>query len=145
MTDDLETTDPLAPREVPSLTARRAVSLPALLLMIAAMLGLVGSVIWAFAPSPPVDLGEGAAEAEGFVRFALGPGRTMLGIAGIVVNAFIVFGAWRMRSLASRTLGILACVAALVNPVGCCLTFPFGVWGLMVVNDPRVKEGFLSA
>ena len=53
-----------------------------------------------------------------------------------------MLGAVKMLNLASRGLAMFACILALLNFQCCCLTLPFGIWGLMVLNDEIVKAGF---
>lgn len=66
------------------------------------------------------------------------------GLVGLAVNGAIVFGAWKMKNLQlygfSLTSGILAMVPCF-SP--CCLIgIPFGIWALVVLNEPEVKASF---
>ena len=59
-------------------------------------------------------------------------------------NVWIIRGAWEMIRLrsysAARSSAIISCVPC----VGPCFVFglPFGIWALVRLNDPRVKQAF---
>jgi hypothetical protein len=64
----------------------------------------------------------------------------------LATGAVILIGAVRMMGLRSRGLSMVACVLALVPCLGPCfvLGIPFGIWGLVALNDPRVRRAFES-
>jgi hypothetical protein len=66
-------------------------------------------------------------------------------LIGIVVNAVIIFGAMKMKSLEGYTLAMTAAILAIV-PCSCCciLNMPFGIWSLVVLLNQDVKAAFRS-
>jgi len=65
-------------------------------------------------------------------------------VIGLGVAAFLVWGALRMMRLESWGVALATCIVALVPFVSpCCLIgLPFGIWGLVVINDQAVKGAF---
>lgn len=56
---------------------------------------------------------------------------------------FIVLGGLQMLRLKSWLFALLTCIAAIVPCFGCCcIGVPFGIWGLIVLQDEKVKEAF---
>ncbi len=68
------------------------------------------------------------------------------GLVGLVVSAFIIWAAWKMLRLEALELSFVACILALVPCLSpcCVLTLPFGIWGLVVLNEPQVKQAFAA-
>lgn len=67
--------------------------------------------------------------------------------------AFVFFGAMKMRKLEAWGLSLAATIVAMLPlhcsccfwwPLGSLLGIGFGVWGLVVLVKPEVKEQFLS-
>jgi len=64
-----------------------------------------------------------------------------------VLNAVAVFGALRMRAMGSYGWAMAASIVSLI-PLAtgfCCTGMPFGLWGLIVLMNPDVKAGFVTA
>ena len=79
--------------------------------------------------------------------------RTMFSTVVVVLNLLmlaapllIIAGAIQMLRLRSYFMAKLAAILSLV-PCGCCflISLPFGVWGLIVLNDPSVRGAFRSS
>lgn len=68
------------------------------------------------------------------------------GILGLAISALVLIGATRMKRLESYSLAVSAAIVAVVPCISpCCLLgLPFGVWALVVLNDPSVKAAFRS-
>jgi uncharacterized membrane protein YhaH (DUF805 family) len=66
------------------------------------------------------------------------------GAVMVLVNVFVLVGAAQMRRLRSRGLAMTACVLAVIPCLGPCflLGLPFGVWGLVALNDHDVRRAF---
>jgi len=64
----------------------------------------------------------------------------------VVANAVIMAGALQMKQLRNRGFAQCACVLALIPCLGPCfvLGIPFGIWGLVTLNDPQVRGAFRS-
>jgi hypothetical protein len=62
------------------------------------------------------------------------------------IHAIIVFGAWDMLHLRRFGMALAASVLSMLPCGMCCLvTLPVGIWSLVVLNDPVVKQGFAHA
>lgn len=65
-------------------------------------------------------------------------------IIGLAVGGFIFFGAMKMKNLESYGLAMAAAVVAMVPCISpCCLLgLPIGIWAIVTLNDPAVKQSF---
>lgn len=78
------------------------------------------------------------------------PRETQLMIRGawsclmLATDAVILAGALRMMRLRGRGLAQAACILAVIPCIGPCFVigFPFGIWGLVVLNDAQVRRAF---
>lgn len=65
------------------------------------------------------------------------------GLAGVVINGVMIAGALSMRRLEKRNLALAAATFALIPcQCCCCVSIPFGIWALLMLNDPDVKQSF---
>ena len=130
--------------------ARRRLATPALFLIVIAVLGLVGALttpLWRGAyiesfqnlPNIPPEVKEQlrAARDKGmgvsdFVQLGL----------SLVTNGLMLAGALKMRKLESFGLSATAAILSILPCTCYCLGLPFGIWALVVMNKPEVKEHF---
>jgi len=68
----------------------------------------------------------------------------IFGAVGLVLDILVLLGAQKMRDLESYGFAMTACILSLIPCFGpCCgLTLPFGIWGLVALNQPGVRERF---
>lgn len=74
-----------------------------------------------------------------------GPAEGAVDLFFAAMNGLVLFGGIKMLRLESRTLGIVACIIAMLPvTISCCciLGLPFGIWGLVALNKPEVKSHF---
>ena len=121
--------------------AASAVKLPAIILIALGGAGVLLSLASMLMPQMQ-DFSQMPAEQREIMELLAGPIKYLLYGGLLVLNGLIVLGAVKMLNLASRGMAIFACILALLNVQCCCLTLPFGIWGLMVLNDEKVKAGF---
>lgn len=64
-------------------------------------------------------------------------------LVGICWGVLLLLGALRMHTLQTYGFAMTACILAMV-PANCCciLGLPFGIWGLVVLSRPEVKDAF---
>jgi hypothetical protein len=58
--------------------------------------------------------------------------------------ALILIGGIKMKQLQGYGLAMAGCILAML-PCGnclCCIGLPLGIWGLVVLNRPEVKDAF---
>ncbi len=137
--------DVKTPQVVPS-DASRQVSGPAIGLLVTGIVGiffaalaLIVSILgMGFAPFIRDEIPERYAEFwEGSVGAASA-------IVGLAVAAFIIFAALKMRDLRQWELSLAASIVAMIPCVSpcCILGLPIGIWALVVLLRPDVKEAF---
>ena len=64
-------------------------------------------------------------------------------IFGLCYWSLVVVGAVKMKNLSSYGLAMTACIVAMLPCSACCiLGLPFGIWGIVMLNKPEVKEAF---
>ena len=70
-------------------------------------------------------------------------GGIVFGLIGLALNGFVLYGGLQMKNLRSRGMAVAASIVALVPCLICCLLgWPFGIWSLVVLNKPEVKQAF---
>lgn len=70
--------------------------------------------------------------------------RLMLAVVMLLLNAVIAYGAFKMRRLENYRLAQLAAVLAMIPLCGPCyvLGIPAGIWALIFLARPEVREAF---
>ncbi len=95
--------------------------------------------------------GAAPAGASEFLETMMKMSETMQGPLGLVLNlipltiAFVViFGALRMKNLRSYSLALASAILGMIPCFSpCCLVgLPIGVWAIVVLMDPTVKQSF---
>lgn len=130
--------------------AESAVAGPAIAMMVAAGLSIAISLLDVVLRIAGVGLyaatkaGKGGPggpqQADVFASTAIGIPSDLVGILFAVV---ILVGAMKMKSLSNYGLAMTACIISMLPCHSCCcLGLPFGIWGLVVLNKPEVKESF---
>jgi hypothetical protein len=70
-------------------------------------------------------------------------GEVIGGGLGLIFAILILTGGIRMKQLQSHSLAVTAAVIALLPCGNCCIIgLPIGIWALVVLNRPEVKEAF---
>jgi predicted Zn finger-like uncharacterized protein len=130
-----------------SSAAASAVAGPAIALMVVAglaialsllglLLNMLGVGMAAAGPGPR----GGAAQGDFAANAVTGIGSS---IFGLCYWSFVLIGAVKMKSLSSYGLAMASCIVAMLPCSVCCLLgLPFGIWGLVMINKPEVKEAF---
>jgi predicted Zn finger-like uncharacterized protein len=64
-------------------------------------------------------------------------------VLSMILPVVMLLGAVKLKNLQSYGLALTSCILAIL-PVHCCciLGLPFGIWGLVVLNNPDVKDAF---
>jgi hypothetical protein len=131
--------------------ARDEIRGPAIALMIVGMINcilgalrIVASIVWmAFQDSPEL---KGRPEFHGMQPFMIFAGAAGIAIAitGIVVGAVITYGAAKMLKLKRYKLAMATSILSLVPVVTfcCILGVPFGIWSIVILCKPEVKDAF---
>jgi choline-glycine betaine transporter len=71
--------------------------------------------------------------------------RMIWGIILLIASLFVLYGSVKMKHLTNYRLARAAAVVAMIPLVGpCCLLgIPFGIWALMVLLKPHVRDAFV--
>jgi hypothetical protein len=128
--------DPIAP--VP-LGARRQLLPVAVGLLVASILHIIGGLyffvyVYTIAGAPDTD----PQVVHTFTIYAMYFGITML------YCLLLISGAFSMLRYGSYLWAVTVCVLALVPMLGPCyfLGIPFGIWGLLTLHRPEVRNSF---
>ncbi len=142
---------PLLPPSPAGSDAARAVSAPAVCLIVSTILGMLNSalgVVFNLAgvrfPMWNMPHQGQIPEVEHFLEVLGGTLGTISGLVTLAIGALILVGAFRMMKLKSHGLAVAASVLAMIPCVSpcCCLGLPFGIWALVVLLRPDVKAAF---
>jgi predicted Zn finger-like uncharacterized protein len=94
-----------------------------------------------FAAGQAAGAGRGPGVNAGIVAEIMGG--VFGSIMDIVFGSIITFGAVKMKQLNSYGLAMTTCILAMLPCFNCCcLGLPFGIWGLVMLNKPEVKDAF---
>jgi hypothetical protein len=136
--------------ESPQAAAAARVKVPAIALLVLAPIHMIGMLIDlgvriynAQANNMPFVV-EGPGAAEGMmVGMVIGG---VVDVAAVLCQFLVAYGALQMLNLKSRQMAVTACILSCIPCIsGCCLLgIPFGIWGLVVLNDEAVKRSFES-
>jgi predicted Zn finger-like uncharacterized protein len=78
-----------------------------------------------------------------FLMMFQGTAGIVMRILGIVLSILVLNGARKMKRLESRSWAMAASIIAMIPCTGCCLLgMPFGIWSLVVLNKPEVRDSF---
>lgn len=122
---------------------------PAIGLMVASGFSLLLGLIDLLGRLLGFGLMAGAAAGRG-VSAAQAAGQTVgvfLGgafdVLSMVLPIIIIIGAVKMMKLQNYGLALTSCILGMV-PLHCCciLGLPFGIWGIVMLNNPDVKDAF---
>jgi hypothetical protein len=125
--------------------ALRQVSGPSIGLIITAVLGILGSALDILLNS--LGLGFNAMQNNnpmGMPAWAFVGAVQGVQVASLLVSIFVLFGAIKMRKLQSHGLCIAASILAMIDFANCCciVGLPLGIWALVVLTKPDVKQYF---
>jgi len=119
--------------------AKQRLLAPAIILIVlAALTALLRIVGLAFAL---MTLGNQPQDAVAFnVGSMMGNGLALL------LNVATIAGAYQMMRLESRSAAMAAAIISVIPICSPCLLLgiPFGIWALVILNDPQVKACFKS-
>jgi hypothetical protein len=118
---------------------------PAIALLVTGLLGLAADLLslWAWMRLPE----------EALERFPLGltpppPGAMIAALAIFtLLSAVVALGAMQMLSLRWYPLALAGSLLAMINLANACclLGVPFGIWALVVLLRPDVREAFRNS
>ena len=122
---------------------------PGISLIIVGSLGLLGMggyfilTIIGLAMDPSISSPPPGAAEEERIGFYVGLYGTLGGMAiSTLLQIFVILGGVNFLRQRGRGMAMTACVLSLIPCLSSCCIFglPFGIWGLMVLADPNVKQ-----
>lgn len=135
----------------PGVNPKEAVSVPAILLMVIAglgiamgLLGLVGGgssdMVMRLAESLNLPEDQRAV----FEQASQQGSNRLSNLPLLILSGFMFFGALKMKNLESYGLAMAAAIIACIPCCGscCCIGIPVGIWSLVVLRKPEVKAAF---
>src|SRR5262249_33906836 len=65
-------------------------------------------------------------------------------VVGIIAGVFIIIGAAKMKKLKGYTYSMVSSILAMIPLTSACciLGLPFGIWSIVVLCKPEVKDAF---
>ena len=122
------------------------VSGPAIGLLVTGIIGAIFSVIALIS----LSIGTGISTladydfAEEYVNLYKGAAGMGSSFVGILVAAFIIYAALKMKELTQYGFAMAASILAMIPCISpCCLIgLPIGIWSLVVLTRPEVKAAF---
>jgi len=120
---------------------------PAIGLMVAMGIGIALAMLSLALNVLGVGIGAAAAGAndpEGIANLMGGTMGIISNIIGMGLGGLIIFGCMKMMKLESYGLAMTVCILSVIpctNPC-CLLGIPFGIWGIVALNDAAVKSSF---
>jgi hypothetical protein len=138
---------PVADPPPPGGNAADQVSMPAMGLMIAGGLGLVGNILFLLLHFGALALGGLSSFAGG------GMGGMMAGsiglffrIFGLAACCYVIYGGMHMKGLKNYTMALVAAIVAVIPcfiPCPCCfIGIAAGIWAIIILIKPEVKAAF---
>jgi predicted Zn finger-like uncharacterized protein len=128
--------------------AESAVAGPAIAIMVVSglaialcILSLLGNLLGVgLAAAGPAQRASGSQQTDLVVNAVSGIGGAIFGLCYWTV---VLLGAVKMKSLSSYGFAMASCIMSML-PCHCCCIFglPFGIWGLVMLNKPEVKDAF---
>jgi hypothetical protein len=120
---------------------------PSVGLLVTGIVGAVFSVFVLFSLGiglslgPLWEWGHFDSRYEDFIQGAFGMGSAFI---GLLVAAFIIYAALQMKELKQWNLAVVASVLAMIPCISpCCIIgLPIGIWSLVVLTRPDVKQAF---
>jgi hypothetical protein len=133
--------EPVAPIDPQS-----AVNLPAISLMVLGGLGVALSLLAAVVNFLGGGMGAMAGgRGEQIPAFLSGTVGGLINLAACALYALLFYGAYQMKTLKSYPLAMTGAIAAML-PCSCCcvIGLPIGIWAIVVLLKPAVKQAFES-
>lgn len=139
---------PNAPNQSYDPNTSTKVKVPAIALIVLGVLGIM-FLIFDFVSrminisnGTVMVIGDQPGAAEGAMIGAwIGAG---VDVIAVICQVVVIMGAVGMLKMKNHGLAKTACIISLVPCISaCCVVgIPFGIWGLVVLNDPVVKSAF---
>jgi hypothetical protein len=129
--------------------ARSNVKGPALSLIIVGGVGIANALVWLVLGAMTPDTKGDAIRKSESTAYQTGylVGRSMglccVPVFGVCWGGFLAFSGYQMMNLRQYGLAKAGATVAMV-PLNCCFLvgLPFGIWTLIVLNNPEVKRAF---
>jgi hypothetical protein len=130
---------------MPDPSAADKVKGPAIGLLVTAIVGIAIQVLSILLNFLGVGVGlQEQAAPDAFMNVLSGTIGIVFSFIGIGIGAVILIGAQKMKRLESYNWAMAASIIALVPCISpcCILGLPFGIWALIVLGQPNMKNAF---
>jgi hypothetical protein len=137
-----------SPMPVAGSNAEGLVAGPAIALIVVAVLGFLiqaARLIWLLAFSAEaVSRMQMQGQPQWANMFVSGPLVIASGVISILVSGVILLGGIKMKKLENYGLAMAASIVAMIPCISpCCIIgLPIGIWALVVLSKPEVKNAF---
>lgn len=128
--------------------AAKKVSLPAILMMVSAVLSILVLILDLVIRASGIGLaGLGLEGVDPDVAMGAAVGNSVAMVFDVIalgINGFIIFAAMQMQKLRGWGMSMTGAVLSVVPCFACCflLAMPVGIWSIVVLNSADVKSAF---
>jgi hypothetical protein len=148
--DDYDDEMEIRPRRRGRSRAREAVNGPAIGLLITGIIGVVltlcsiGINISTMAGAAIIPRPQGPGAPPAWLNLFSGGVGLVFNAIAIFVSILIILGALKMKNLQSYGMAMAASIVAMIPCISpcCILGLPIGIWALVVLSKPEVKDTF---
>jgi len=61
---------------------------------------------------------------------------------GLILSGLTLYGAWQMKEASSFGWSLASAILIIINSPCCCIGIPIGIWAIVVICNPDVKQAF---
>ena len=89
---------------------------------------------------------QGAPFNAAYLAMFQGTAAIVAAIIGSVIGIVVILGATKMKNLQAYGLALASSILAMIPCISpCCLLgLPIGIWAVVVLSNPEVKQAFRS-
>ena len=148
MPDEFPAQQPAAPPppepQADRQNALEAVKGPAVFLLVVAILGIVLAAVSLIMNLAGVGMGAAGTGDQAQLQMLSGGFGVVVAILSMIGSVVVLLGSLKMMKLESYGFAMAAAIIAMLPGIsGCCiLGLPAGIWALVVLLKPEVKDAF---
>ena len=120
------------------------VKAPAIAILISNGIGMLLALVTLVLNIVGVGMGAASGMEQGMGLVAEGAIGVVQSVLGLAIGSAIIVGILKMMKLQSYGFAMTATILAMIPCLSpCCLLgLPFGIWGIVILCKPEVKEAF---
>lgn len=126
--------------------AESKIKAPAIVMMVCTGLGAAMQLVSLIMNVVGTGVGVASGDGDELQRIMGGAVGAVMNVVGMLFSAFCIWAFLKMMRLENRTMAYVAVIASMVPCTGSCcyLNIFVGIWALMTLADPVVKQAYQS-